>query len=130
MGMYTELVLKCGITKEIDDEAHNVLMHIFGEGEKPNKLPSHKFFDTTRWSFIAKTSSFYHIPFPLSNYCNVLDSDKKGGHIFSRSDFKNYESELNLFIDWIMPYIDEYPGRCIGWSWYEEDDSPTLIYKK
>jgi transposase InsO family protein len=42
---------------------------------------------------------------------------------------KNYDNEIKHFIDWLTPYIDQEDGECIGWSWYEEDDKPTLLFK-
>ena len=33
-------------------------------------------------------------------------------------EFKNYCGEIDLFIDWITPHLDNY---LIGHSWYEGD---------
>lgn len=120
MGMYTELVLKVRLT---GDAPRDIINHMFGDGPEPATLPAHAFFKTQRWDFIGKSSSFYHHPEALSSF---LSSD----YLFSRSDLKNYGNEIALFIDWLQPYIDAEPGYCIGWEWYEEDDVPTLLYKK
>lgn len=124
MGMYTELVLKCGIKEDIPDDVEAVLHYLFNGGTAPSydKLPTHRFFQTTRWSMIGRSNSYYHVPWACSKYYE--------GRIFSRSDLKNYDDEIMKFIDWLRPYIDEFPEQCIGWMWYEEDNAPTLIYAK
>ena len=130
MGMHTELLLKCEIYEDINDNTHDGLCYLFNDAKKPDKLPDHEFFKRERWHQIGSMSSFYHVPFSSSKYRNALSEGKKGGHIFSRSDLKDYHGEIECFIDWVMPYIKEYAGHCIGWTWYEQENSPTLIYKK
>lgn len=132
MGMYTELVLKCQIKDDAPSEVKEVLKHLFKESGKADvlQLPDHKFFKCPRWDLIGQCSSFYHHPKALSDYWTGHgNDDNRGGYLFSRSDLKNYDREIENFLDWLMPYIDEYEGQCIGWQWYEEDDEPTLLYK-
>jgi hypothetical protein len=122
MGMYTELVLKTTVSETLPPEVEAVLQHLFGGLEdKPDKLPDHEFFTCPRWDFIGQCSSFYHHPEVLNSYTN--------GYIFSRSDLKNYAGEIEAFINWLQPYIKEEVGKCIGWSWNEEELVPTLLYK-
>lgn len=130
MGMYTELVLKCGIRDDVPSDVRAVLKHLFMQDEEPETLPDHAFFKCPRWMMIGQCSSFYHHPRAMSDYwTGHSDKDEQGGYLFSRSDLKNYDDEINLFIDWLRPYIDEEDEQCIGWSWYEEDCQPTLIFK-
>jgi hypothetical protein len=130
MGMYTELVLKCSIRDDVPADVRAVLNHLFNGADMPKALPGHAFFECPRWDFIGKGSSFYHTPFALSKYSDGFEDDgRRGGHIFSRSDLKDYNDEIKHFTDWLMPYIDEPDGMCIGWSWYEEEDVPTLLIK-
>lgn len=131
MGMYTELVFKAEIRTDIPDGVHAVLRHLFSGGPRPDTdLPDHPFFECSRWAAIGSCSSYYHIPFSLSRYEDPNHPGRKGGYIFSRSDLKNYSDEIGQFLHWIDPYIDEEPGHCIGWEWYEEEDQPTLIFKQ
>lgn len=124
MGMYTELVLKCEVKKDLPPEVESVLQRLFGNDNDDVPylpLPPHEFFACGRWSAIGRCSSYYHVPFATSRYAE--------GYIFSRSDLKNYEGEIDKFIDWISPYLKGCDGTCIGWKWYEEDDMPILLYK-
>lgn len=119
MGMYTELVIKANIVSDIPSDVDGILNYLFNDGVMPTELPEHRFFQTPRWDFIGRASSYYHVPQAISYY--------NKGYLFSRSDLKNYSSEIDLFIDWIKPYIDYSGGDCIGWKWYEESQTPTLI---
>jgi len=121
MGMFTELVLKCDVRPNISDEVKSVLNFLFNDRTKiPEVLPDHPFFGLPRWSLIGSSSSYHHIPWSDSKYSEH--------YLFSRSDLKNYDSEIEQFIDWFSPYVCEDAGyRVIGWKWYEEDDEPELI---
>lgn len=125
MGMYTELVLKCQIKEDAPADVKSVIAHMFCGDDAPEKLPDHPFFGLTRWNFIGSCSSFYHHP-EVVNSCPKFDYTESQ-YIFSRSDIKNYDGEIESFIDWLKPYIDAPEGQCIGWLWYEEEQQPTLI---
>ena len=45
-----------------------------------------------------------------------------------RCNVKNYQNEIEKFVDWILPYCDTLPGDFLGFSRYEETEKPTLIY--
>lgn len=124
MGTYTELVIKTRITTD-DPKVKAVLNYLFNDceddSEPPAELPDHEFFKDRKWDLIGKCSSFYHIPTPLSYF--------KDGYLFSRSDLKNYEGTIELFIDWISPYTSGLPGIVLGWTCLEQHN-PILIVKK
>lgn len=120
MGMYTELVLKTEIKKNAPDQVHDILNFLFNGKDEPAEKPDHAFFKFSQWKQIGSGCSYFHVPFPLSKYDE--------GYIFSRSDLKNYDGEIQSFIEWLKPYIDGIEGVCIGWLWYEEEDAPTLLF--
>jgi hypothetical protein len=47
-------------------------------------------------------------------------------HLNVRSNLKNYDSEIENFLDFISPYIET--DEFIGYMRYEESEKPTLIY--
>ena len=123
MGMYTEILVKAHIKRDIPIEVKEVLEYLFTDNEKvPTILPEHEFFKDKSWRSIGSCNSFYHVPITL-NFFN-------GTTLFSRSDLKNYSHAIELFFDWIQPYVNAETGQCIGYKWYEEWSSPTLIYKE
>lgn len=127
MGSYTELVLKAGIIDlppkemEVIEFMFNRNMGLPGSDKfAPKQLPKHPFFETPRWDAIGVSGSFYHHPHAFSSY--------QKGRLFTRCDLKNYDHEIELFLDWISPYICERDKpHCIGWICVEQDD-PMLIY--
>ena len=125
MGMYTELVLKCQIKEDAPADVKSVIAHMFCGDDAPEKLPDHPFFGLTRWNFIGSCSSFYHHPEVVNSCSKFYYTESQ--YIFSRSDIKNYDGEIESFIDWLKPYVDAPEGQCIGWSWHEEEQQPTLI---
>ena len=132
MGMYTEIYICSEIKDDTPDSVLKVIQYLF-DGKQELKdwekleLPAHEFFKTDRWRIIGKCCSYYHIPFATSDL--RYDEISKSYHLVSRSDLKNYDGEIGLFFDWIMPYLDKYEGEFIGYSRYEENDEPKLYFK-
>jgi hypothetical protein len=123
MGTYTELVIKCTIKDNVPELVDNVLKFLFSEGfDKPAVLPEHEFFRSDRWESIGRSCSCYHIPAPTSFY--------DGKYLFSRSDLKNYDGEINLFLDWLKPYMSNPGGQLIGWIFLEQSREPIFIYNE
>lgn len=129
MGMYTELMVEGSIRHDAPAQVKhfvNVLFnrdyHISGADVLPK--PDHPFFQCSRWNSVGNCSSFYHLPFSMS----AVSTPHTGDLCFiSRSDLKNYDNEIALFLDWIKPYCN----LLRGWHLYEEDQNPTVFnYEK
>lgn len=121
MGTYTELVLKCDIKEDKPKIVHEALNFLFNKNQlRPDELPDHPFFKKMTWDCIGRCSSFYHCPGTLNFY--------DGRYLFSRSDLKNYDDEIQLFLDWLIPYLSASPGKFIGWIFLEGEKEPEFIY--
>ncbi len=125
MGMYTELFLSCEFNEDLPKEAEKVLLHLFDAKDEPESLPDHEFFSCTRWRQIGSMCSFYFTPFALSK----IEKEQGSYYLTTRSDLKNYDSEIEKFLNWVEPYIYAHDGDHLGHYRYEEDDKPTLIFK-
>ena len=103
------------------------------KNELPETLPTHPFFEEdSYWSDIGLLSSYYC---PPAMAVSKLEYDRITCRykVAIRSSIKNYHNEIDLFIDWITPYIEAPHDRCekgvfIGYSFYEESTEPALIY--
>ena len=111
MGMYTKADAKLKINPCLPDDVAYAVWFLSSdmlEDADVKKLPDHDFFKTQRW-----------------DYFHLVES--KGFHILD-IDIKNYDGEIELFFDWIKPYVLNPIGSEIGSSLYEEWDADTVYY--
>lgn len=128
MGMYTKLHCNIKIKKDAT-ECIEILKYMLGEKEEIDfEIPKHNFFSKeSRWDFMLKCCSCY--------FTDSQNSDLKESYygyvLHCDCDFKNYENEIELFLDWISQYGDynDY-YEFIGYEMYEENKYPNLIYMK
>lgn len=120
MGMYTELVLNVELKKDTPPEVISILEFLANrETAIPVTTPKHEFFECDRWLMVASCSSYHFTPFSLANF--------QDNYLSTRFDLKNYDSEIEKFVDWLTPYLDAFDGDFLGYKRYEEDDMPTLL---
>lgn len=129
MGMYTELHFNSDIKKDTPDSVIEILKYMLGECEdEPKDLPDHPLFRTRRWNWMFQCDSYY---FDAETHSTMnFDDISKSYVLCLRFNVKNYDSEIEHFVDWVMPYLDKYDGDFLGFSRYEEYEEPTLIYYK
>ncbi len=141
MGMYTELRFFAEMPRPIDCQVEMVLSHLVGPWcEYPYEPPAHPFFECSRWLSIAKMDSYY---FNADTHSSFRFDEVANSHFLTiQSNLKNYDSEIEKFIDWITPhcrgigpldedgepYGDGFPGTFMGYYRHEEDEIPTLIH--
>jgi hypothetical protein len=129
MGMYTELILGARLRKDTPKEVIDAL-HGMIDGEIKTKI-DHPFFAKYRARILFRCSSFYFgVNEPLSKMW--FDEISKEWAISTRSNIKNYDGEIEAFIDWIKPYIASGSGarEMFAVVLYEEDYEPTIYYKE
>jgi hypothetical protein len=130
MGMYTEFHFNSKLQEEVPQEVIHILYYMLSsevEDAVP-VVPEHPLFDTTRWPVMLRMSSYYFDA--DTNSTLRFDDIAEQYYICIRCNLKNYDSEIEKFIDWIDPYLDKYEGEFLGFYRYEETEVPTLIYKK
>lgn len=126
MGMYTELIFGAELKKDTPNQVIEALKYMIGETkEKPSDFP----LPDGRCEWLFQGGSYY---FAINNSVTKMwlhDIDKQW-HISTRSNIKNYESEIETFLEWIKPYIDSGSGGrdLYAITIYEEQDTPTLYY--
>lgn len=124
MGMYTELFVEGTLKAGTPPDVVAIIDFLFGNGDRidgvPSAWPDHEFFQCSRWTMLGVSNSFYHVPMSLSG----VHTPHTGQLSFvSRSDLKNYDGEIEKFIDWVRPYCE----LLRGWHMYEEDHTPTVF---
>lgn len=137
MGMYTKINIILPIKNDTSNDIKEILQSMF-EGDdiedmkrKQLKLPSHKFFEGNRriW-FPASGGSYYFTGTVNSNIKYTSDAGDNQMVLHIDTDFKNYDDEIELFLDWIQPYVDAGQNEFLGYSRYEETFNPTLYFFK
>lgn len=127
MGMYTEFHFNVKLKKETPGEVIEALQYMAG-GNVQDWRPNidHPLFKTERWDWMFNSNSYYFNMTPNSTF--RWDEIAKRYYLSIRCNFKNYDDEIALFLDWITPHLDAEPGEFLGFSRYEEAREPTLIY--
>ena len=130
MGMYTEIYVKAVLKEDVDDNVINILKYMLGMDDvelEDLEIPSHSLFKTDRWDSMLRSGSYYHIPYTVK----LFEYDEIGNNYYLvvRSDFKNYDGEIEKFFDWIKQYLEQDGYKTfMGYSLYEEAIEPTLYY--
>jgi len=133
MGMYTELIFGCGLKKETPKDVIDILKYMCDENNDKSTeglvIPNHPLFGDTRWRIMFQCSSYY---FGANEGLSKLwyDDISKNWRISTRSNLKNYNDEIELFLDWIKPWISQGSGSRDLYAivMYEESSEPTLYY--
>lgn len=128
MGMYTEIVLGVALKRNTPKEVIDILNYMIdGEPDESRLiLDDHPLFKTDRWHFMLCCNSAY-----FGGYSNSILKEPRHSydiyHLSIRSNLKNYDSEIELFLNWLNPYIET--DGFIGYMRHEEFDDQRLIYR-
>lgn len=127
MGMYTELLFKAELRRDVPQSVIDTLLYLTGESDDESSLPKdHEFFDADRWRYVLRGSSYYFITGSTKFW---FDKIANRWFLVANSSIKNYDSDIEKFLTWISPHIeDSYPGSFLGYKMYEEAEHPTLLF--
>lgn len=126
MGMYTELNICFDLAEDTPKNVIAIMKYLIRGTDTNYALPEHDFFKCDRWRFIATCGSYYFQGLTKSSI--EYDDISHTWKINIRANLKNYNMEIEKFLDWIAPYIAE--DGFFGYTRYEEFEDPTLIYKE
>lgn len=136
MGHYTEFKFKCKLKKDTPDNIIKLLNRVINERDlghdkvlfdtedvfKPDL--NHNFFKCGRWYMLF--------------LCTNWDETMQGSLFFQEKDywvldihteFKNYDSEIDEFIDWISPFtVGRKKKQYLGYWQGEQMDREYNIY--
>lgn len=128
MGMYTELHFNSELKKDLPEDVLKTLQYMIDHENEPTDLPEHELFKCDRWTMLFTCDSYY---FDADTHSTLrFDEISNAYYLCVRANLKNYDSEIEKFIDWIEPYLKKFEGEFLGFYRYEKNKQPTLIYKK
>jgi len=128
MGMYTEVYFRAELKAETPPEVIALLAAWVGGYADLLPLPEHEFFKCGRWASLPVGGSAY---FPTGG-SPTFSRSEYGGYwtLIFRSSLKNYDDEAAKFFDWIAPYLMASEGEFLGYTLYEEAETPTLVFQR
>lgn len=128
MGMYTDFCFDSELKKDTPEIVLDILNALMNENGNLSTmlLPNHPLFKAPRWQMLGWGDSYYFDAKPR----RYFKRDRISGTwvLNIRCNFKNYDDEIEKFIDWIKPYLEKTQGDFLGFKRYEEEREPTLIF--
>lgn len=131
MGTYSELIFGAGLKentpKEIIDAIKWLLDNTKDESDYPAVLPQDLKESRLSWMFNSGGSYYFG---SISGY-SEFKYDEIGNfwRLNARFNIKNYENEIEGFLNWIKPYLEQGSG---GKEFYAivttEDGEPKIYY--
>ncbi len=124
MGMYTELNIGVALQSDTPQSIIDILKYMLNDMPESPDVPDHDLFKTDRWTFMLCCDSYYFDG--QTNSSLTYDDISNQYYLNVRCNLKNYDEEIEKFMDFVQPYLD----TCgfLGYKRYEEFDDPTLIY--
>ncbi len=134
--MYTELILGCSLKENTPQEVIDTLKFMCSNEVKsraetvyPNGFPFDK---EGRYSWMLQYGSYYFgVTHGLKPYFE-FDRIKNSYILATRSNLKNYSQEIETFLSWLKPHIEQGSGGREFYAivTYEEAEEPTIYYLK
>jgi hypothetical protein len=128
MGMYTEIIFGAGFITDIPEYVINTIKKLVNGDELDETIPDHLFFKSER-PWLLRSGGSYYFPGTVEPKL-YFDDIPKQWYLHFRTNIKNYDNEIEKFLDWIKPYIADGVGNRNFYAivTYEEADEPTIYY--
>lgn len=103
MGMYIEFVCVIELKKDMLKEVINILNNMIEGEDRYDIILFYLFFECCRWRWLFIMDSYFFLG--RSNMMFEYDDIVKIYYLIIRSNLKNYDDEINKFLNWIKLYI-------------------------
>jgi len=123
MGMYTEAVLRFEVRKNTS-QYRALFQKLIEEVDITEELPFAKDGRLDNL-WLLDCDSYY---FGGCTICKMDDTAFDTARVTLAFNLKNYQSEIEALLDWLVPACCEEWKTFIGYIRYEEADDPTLVY--
>lgn len=124
MGNYTELTFGANFKKNTPKEVIDTLRYMAGDTtEKPESLA----FESVRNPLYGGSQYFGVSKSVTKMYYDEID---ECWALSSRANIKNYDDDIERFLEWVKPYINDGSGDRDMYAIviYAEDSEPTIYY--
>jgi hypothetical protein len=126
MGMYTELIFGARLHENTPPEIIETCKYLFDIDHDKSKVIQD--FCDMRNPVNGSGSYYFGVIDPVAKMW--FDKISKAWHLSSRCNIKNYEDEIETFLDWIKPHIADGSGMRDMYAivMYEESAEPEIHY--
>jgi len=132
MGMYTECILGCRLKENVPADVLETLNFMFREFKagEPAQVPwpnsNHPTGERCNWMLHSGGSCYFGAP----SGDRTLQPDGLGVRLSARFNIKNYDNEIESFLEWLRPHIQQGSGtrEFFAIVTYEEQAEPTIYY--
>lgn len=122
MGMYTQLSIDISIDTDKIQELKQFLPGLLDSRVNIGNAPDHPFFRTPRYpGFLLRSDGIFK---PDSS---LRECYPGGWWLKVETCLKNYDNEIQHFLDWLSTYVSDSDGPC-GTYKYEEDCEYSTVY--
>lgn len=124
MGMYTELIFGASLKQSTPENIIEELKFLTGLTSYKPKASSLPF----ELNPLSGASYYFGVSESVTRM--RYDEISKCWVISSRANIKNYENEIESFLEWIKPHIESGSGKreMYAVTMYEEDSEPKIYY--
>lgn len=154
MGMYTEFIFGCELSKKTPKVCIDALDYVINGKKKKPKYENPKNYEQKCFNedYIERTTPIEEIKKFIEEYdleglflCSsyyfgaanpvrkfFYDNISDSYHISTRADLKNYSNQIEKFIEYIKPYVEHgsgYDHEIFAYVQYEEAPFPTIYAK-
>ena len=128
MGMYTELIFGASIKKDAPKEVINTLHYLVNGKKLYQDIEIEKTVTDGRNVLNGGGSYYFGVCDGVAKMW--FDDIINEWVVSSRTNIKNYESEIETFLEWIKPFIDSGSGvrNMYAITIYEEQSEPIIYY--
>jgi hypothetical protein len=123
--MYTEISFGAKLKSDTPQEVIDTIQHLVNGEHDMVRKTAHPFFQSGRsWLLTSQGSYYFAVNIPPSFTFDGAWS------LYFRTSVKNYDDEIEKFLDWIKPYIAQGSGEREMYAVviYEEAEEPTIYY--
>jgi hypothetical protein len=128
MGMYTEIIFGAALRKDTPKHIIEIIQKMVNREGLYGLKPDHPFFESKCSWLLAANGSYYFpgIVEPQFKFNDIAEQ----WYLHLRTNIKNYNNEIEKFLDWIKPYIYKGSGTRDFYAivTYEADETPTIYY--
>jgi hypothetical protein len=129
MGYYTELIFGAALKQNTPSEVIDTIKWLLDKGDKtgfPAILPQNLKDTRLSWMFNSGGSYYFGSNSGYSEF--KYDEIGKFWRLNARFNIKNYENEIEGFLEWIKPYLEQGSGEREFYAIVTTEDGEPKIY--